>query len=124
MITSFQIYLILMLDNIKIISIIFSLVFGSVIILSGIFLVNEVLDKDELKYMAKVFKYSILGIILCLLSAMFIPNTKQVAAIILIPKIINNEKIQNIGQNSLDTVDKLMKLSNDYIQNKFIIREE
>lgn len=47
----------------------------------------------------------ILGLIMCL----FIPTTKQMAAIIVIPKIANSEKIQNLGNEVYDLAIDWMK---------------
>jgi hypothetical protein len=47
-----------------------------------------------------------------------VPSSKQMAAMIMIPKIINNESIQNIGNNTLDSFNKLSNLSSAWIESK------
>jgi len=37
------------------------------------------------------------------------PSSKNLAAIMIVPKIINNEKLQSIGDNTLDLVDEWLK---------------
>lgn len=46
-----------------------------------------------------------IGILFCLLS-MFIPNTKELAAIYLIPKITKNETISDLPSKMTDLLDK------------------
>lgn len=41
--------------------------------------------------------------------AVVIPSTKQLAAIICIPKIVNNEKVQSVSSNLLDLTDEWLK---------------
>ena len=57
----------------------------------------------------------ILGIslIFSTLLACAIPSTKEAAVIYLIPTIVNNEKVQNIGKNSLEILEKYTQ---DWIQ--------
>ena len=51
-----------------------------------------------------------IGFSLILLLA-FVPSTKEMAAIIIVPKIVNNEKIQELPEN-------LLELSNEWIKAK------
>ena len=46
----------------------------------------------------------------------FLPSTKQMAAIIVIPAVLNNERVQKLGDKALDTGDLLLTLTQDYIQ--------
>ena len=41
--------------------------------------------------------------------ATVIPSTKQLAAIIVIPKIVNNEKVQSVSLNLLDLTNEWLK---------------
>jgi hypothetical protein len=53
----------------------------------------------------KASPYLLVAGIACIFIATFIPSTKQMAAIIVIPKIVNNEQIQNIGENGLSILE-------------------
>ena len=50
-------------------------------------------------------------VLLSILTAVFVPTTKEMAAIIIVPKIVNNEQVQGFP-------DKLLKLGNEWITNK------
>ena len=47
--------------------------------------------------------------------AIFLPSTKQMAAIITIPAIVNNQKVQEIGNKTLDISNDLLSLTQQYI---------
>lgn len=55
--------------------------------------------------------------ILCLVN-MFLPNTKQAAAIWLVPWIVNNEAIQGIADETGKTALGALELANEYISDK------
>ena len=124
MITPFQMYLLLMLDNICIVSLILTIVLALITFMIGGLLVSHDLNEDERNCTRKFFKCVILVFILSLLSTVFIPNTQQAATIILVPKVLNNEKVQDIGQNGLDLANNLLKLSNEYIEKNLITKEK
>lgn len=46
----------------------------------------------------------------------FLPSTKQMAAIYVIPAIVNNERVQSIGNKTLDISEDLLKLTEQYLQ--------
>lgn len=50
--------------------------------------------------------------------AMFVPSTKQMAAIYVVPAIANNEKIQKIGGKALDISNQLLDLTKGYLEDK------
>lgn len=45
-----------------------------------------------------------------------IPSQKEFAAIYIIPKVVNNERIQKISNDVLDIGESLINLSNEYIK--------
>ena len=49
---------------------------------------------------------------------MFVPSTKQMAAIYVVPAIANNEKMQNIGNKTLDISNQLLDLTKEYFEGK------
>lgn len=49
---------------------------------------------------------------------MFVPSTKQMAAIYIVPAIVNNEKVQNIGNKTLDISNQLLDLTKEYLEGK------
>lgn len=48
---------------------------------------------------------------------MFLPSTKQMAAIYVVPALTNNKRVQNIGNKTLDVSEDLLKLTEQYLQN-------
>lgn len=118
-ITPLQMYILLMLDNIVKISG-FSVIILLLILIPLILFIfgNELNDEDRSRYI-KLAKILGVAFLLSLFTYMFCPTTKQAAAIILVPKVINNEKIQDIGSNTLNVADNLLKLSNEYIKNLY-----
>ena len=124
MITPFQMYLLLMLDSICVATAIITIVLALFMFMIGGLLVSHDLNKDERNCTIKLFKCVILVFMLNLFASVFIPNTNQAATIFLVPKVLNNEKVQDIGQNGLDLANNLLKLSNEYIEKNLITKEK
>ena len=64
---------------------------------------------DEFVRLTNMWKIKLItyvSIVLMLLNIM-IPTTKEVVGIILIPKILTNDHIQNISENTLKIIEKL-----------------
>ena len=124
MITPFQMYLLLMLDSICTVTAITTIILAFVTFVIGVMSVASDVDEEGHKWARKFLKYLVPIFVLSLLSAIFIPNTKQAATIFLVPKVLNNEKVQDIGQNGLDLANNLLKLSNEYIEKNLIAKEK
>lgn len=56
--------------------------------------------------------------LILVLGFIFTPTTKQMAAIYIIPKLANNERIQEIGDKTLGNGEKLLELTQKYIEKK------
>lgn len=74
---------------------------------------GEQTQEDAKKYI----KPSIILMIVFLLLAVFIPNTKQAAMIYVIPKILNNEKVNEMPDIFID-------LAKEYLKNKLSNNKE
>ncbi len=118
MITTEMVYWIIMLDKINEAFLIFAVIFGFILFS---FTGYVILDRDDFPWHYPVWVVLELFFI-C--GAVFLPNTKQMATIYLLPKVVNNEKIQNIGERTLDTGDKLLQLMQQYITEKMIKNKE
>lgn len=46
----------------------------------------------------------------------FLPTTKQLAAIYVVPALVNSEKVQRIGNKTLDISEDLLKLTEQYLK--------
>lgn len=107
-----MVYWIIMLDKISAAFFIFAAIFGLILFLfTGMILSNG----DDLPWHYPVW---IVLELFFICGAVFLPNTKQMATIYLLPKVVNNEKIQSIGERTLDTGDKLLQLMQQYISEK------
>lgn len=112
MITTEMVYWIVMLDRICFAFVMLSVLFGFLLLLFTGCILG---DKDEFPWHYPV--WIVLELFL-ICGAVFLPNTKQMATIYLLPKVVNNEKIQSIGERTLDTGDKLLQLMKQYITEK------
>ena len=115
MITSTQLYWLVMLDNINLFFGVLFTIFVLFLAICGFGMISCYQEGEDT--IAKIFRsflicFAILSV-LSGLAATFIPNTKQMAAIIVIPAIANavaeNEDAKEIP-------GELVKLANDWIQ--------
>jgi hypothetical protein len=105
-------YIITRLDTISQVMGVFTFLF---VVLSVILLICFFYNKyqDEPKFAKILKKYLYLSCpiaILFLILALAIPNTKQAIAIYTVPKIVNNESIQELPKNTADFVNEQLKL--------------
>ena len=111
MITSWDIYWITRLDSISFMFatfwILLLLVLGCMIILVP-FAMDICFDDDTKKYRKSLFYISTLFAIVSI-GGSFIPSTKEVAAIYLLPKIVNNEKVQKLPENFTNLLNAKME---------------
>ncbi len=101
MITPTQMYWITRLDNIyNILAVgaLITLVIGVTFLL--VFFVSDC-GKDLKGFKVWGIRTLVLGVLLLVAHA-FVPTTKQMAAIIVVPKIMNNEKVQTVGNKVYD----------------------
>lgn len=103
--TTMQMYWLLKLDDI---SFLFGAIFFlglAVLILVMIFgglIIDDLRLETPRKTVKKFFKITISIISISLILGTFLPTTKQMAAIIVVPKIINNEQIQQMPERIID----------------------
>ena len=97
MITPMQMYWLVTLDNIVDMFCVFT-VLSIVAAIMGMCYVGET-GNSSAKWIPIM---SIVVATLSFVGAVFIPSTKQMAAIIVVPKIVNNEKMQMAGNKLYD----------------------
>lgn len=95
MITTMQMYWLVTLDSIVIVSV----ACIAVGLLASVASIGVALDTDDHWWLPK---FTIALTVLSSLTATFVPSTKQAAAIIIVPKIVNNEKVQMVGNQLYD----------------------
>lgn len=66
-------------------------------------------DEKTLKRLWRCLKFASMGLICGALINIFVPNSKTIAAMYLIPAIVNNEHIQNSTSNALKMLEGLTK---------------
>lgn len=102
MITTMQMYWLVILDNVVGVSIGLAILSFAVFVFAGIGATVE----DLSKWPAIV---SVCVGLLALVTLMFVPSTKQMAAIIVVPKIANSEKVQTVGNQLYDLAVEWME---------------
>lgn len=115
MINSWTVYWISILDKLTIVLHMSTFIFLILTGVSIVFLLNEcAMWDDDMKRCSsrvpmcvKLIPAIFLSILVTLL--ILVPDTKQMCAVIIIPKIVNNEKLQNAG-------DKFYNLAMDWME--------
>jgi hypothetical protein len=114
MITSWQLYWILELDEIgKFLGCTYTLLIIGIVILSILNVIATITNDDcedtleKIKLFRKWWKYAVVMFFINSLG-WFLPSTKNMAVIIVAPKIINNQKVQQIP-------DKVLDLANSWL---------
>lgn len=109
----FMIYMMNVCDNISIISCIAVIAFMMISFGIGIVYLCE-----STRELMKIFKTSIFFLFISGIIATFVPDGKTIAAMYVVPSIVNNEKVQNVTSNSLELLEKYTKKWLDEITNK------
>lgn len=65
------------------------------------------LDEDEARRAIRTIVAPI--IVISALLAIFVPESKTLASMYVIPAVVNNEQIQNIGKNGLESLELLTR---------------
>lgn len=104
-ITTMQMYWLVMLDNVKD-------GFCAILVICCLFFVFGIpmfgaIDKEDLFF--PIAKKVIVIAAASLLGLVFTPSTKQMAAIMIVPKIANSEKVQTIGNKVYDLAVEWME---------------
>lgn len=123
MINSWMIYGIIVLGNIGILLSLFGcflIILGIIIIMLWFMEKNSYKgDEENAAYWQSKFKPLVIVTIIVWLLAALCPSTKEMAAIYLIPKIANNQHIQNIPDKALTALGgKLDEWINDQTKDR------
>lgn len=101
-VTPMMIYLIGIADHVRDFSVLFLFIFTGIFL---VFLIRYLVDGDKIPYLGTLaFLTGLLSLIL-----VFTPSSKTLAAMYVIPAVVNNEQIQNIGKNGLESLELLTK---------------
>ena len=119
MITTEMIYWLVMLDNITKAIFVLACVIGL-----GLFIYTAAIADGGYDLHPIWYPFMWMIEIMLILAAIFVPNSKQMAAIYIIPRVVNNERIQAIGDKTLDAGDKVLALAQQYIEEKLNKKEQ
>lgn len=99
MITSTYIYWLTRLDNIQVVAVLLTAIstVGTILSVGGIF--DELRSERLGRWLSRIMPTTL---VLSIVTLVFLPTTKEMAAITVIPKIVNSEKIQTIGNDVYD----------------------
>lgn len=117
MITPMQMYWLLKLDDIRAL-ILFAICFMLLVIVVSLAAYRDDACEGVKKVLQAMFIFGLLGVWLLGCVVTFLPSTKQMAAIYVVPAITNNEKIQQIGGKTLDISNQLLDLTKEYLKDK------
>lgn len=117
MITPMQMYWLLKLDDIRMLCAFF-VGLSLLAIIASLAEYNEDECEELKKTATAVFVFGLFGLALFGSALAFMPSTKQMAAIYVVPTIANNEKIQQIGGKTLNISNKLLDLTKEYLAEK------
>ncbi len=118
-ITYLSMYLFTLLNNILAVAGIVGFVSFSFMV---VFFVNWCLNKESLecdsrfcdidstkrlvKENMRNFKISMIPFVVCMLVVVFVPSQKEMAAIYIVPKVVNNEQINTITKDGISVVSR------------------
>lgn len=117
MITVRELYWILMLDNISAIVICIGIISFIIFIVSFLILCLEGVT-EQTKRLKKVTKATFTLGAVFLLASCFIPNTKQMAMIKVLPAICNNKDIQTLSAETLELYRIGVNATKEYLTDK------
>ena len=75
-------------------------------------------DEEVAATCKKISRITLPVWIIGILGMTFVPNTKEAAAIWVVPKVVNNDQMQSIGTNSLQVVELGLKCLQDRLTGK------
>ena len=110
-ITPSLIYWITRLDSIvmsAVIALILSLI-GSIVLIFGYSVIKYEGGGDEADVLVKPLKHILWVLAISTVTAVFVPSSKEVAAMIVIPRVANSESVKDIG-------DGIVTLAKEWIE--------
>lgn len=117
MTTPMQMYWILKLDDIgTMLSIIVVASVIAVFLSMLLYCISKGTEEEATtKISVKMLILSLICSVIFLILNTLLPTTKQMVAIYVVPAIVNNERVQNIGSKTLDISEDLLELTEQYL---------
>ena len=111
-------YWLVKFDDIRAVSLAVAVVFLIAAGLAWAVLTNEVVEKsvEKSKELLRLTKILVAGFLMGIATWTFLPSTKQMAAIVLVPAVLNNKDVQEIGAKTADLGKDLLALTQAYVK--------
>lgn len=117
MITGWDIYLITRLQGLVLCFGVFAFLLLAIAFIAGIYVIVE----EEMEEHGRKIWALLIGGIICVVLTCFVPTTKEAVAIWALPKIANNETVQEIPDNFAKLVNKKLQ---EWMKDVDLITEE
>ena len=111
-------YWLVKFDDIRVVSLTVAVVFLIAAGLGWAVLTDEVVEKsvEKSKELSRLTKIFVAGFLMGIATWTFLPSTKQMAAIVLVPAVLNNKDVQEIGAKTADLGKDLLALTQAYVK--------
>lgn len=126
MITEAELYWMTRLDNIRTFFLICSCLGGIIFICSlPVYVVNLLDDYEDIcKTSRKLISTALAVLIILGIGLILTPTTKEMAAIKVIPMIVNSDTTLNLKDGLNESTSNLIDLTNSYIKNKLDVNKD
>ena len=114
-------YWLVKFDDIRVVSLTVAVVFLFAAGMGWAVLTDEVVEKsvEKSKELLRLTKIFVAGFLIGIANWTFLPSTKQMAAIVLVPAVLNNKDVQEIGAKTADLGKDLLALTQAYVKEHF-----
>lgn len=111
-------YWLVKFDDIRVVSLTVAVVFLIAAGMGWAVLTDEVVEKsvEKSKELLRLTKIFVAGFLMGIATWTFLPSTKQMAAIVLVPAVLNNKDVQEIGAKTADLGKDLLALTQAYVK--------
>lgn len=107
-ITTFQTYLIVILDNVRTTLHVLSVLSAFFTLVCIMFFAGNALNQEDTETVLKWFKRGLTFFLLSIFLSTVLPSTNKMIAITVIPKIVNNKDIQGISNDTIKAIGLLI----------------
>ena len=111
-------YWLVKFDDIRVVSLTVAVVFLIAAGMGWAVLTDEVVEKsvEKSKELLRLTKIFAAVFLMGIATWTFLPSTKQMAAIVLVPAVLNNKDVQEIGAKTADLGKDLLALTQAYVK--------
>ena len=117
-ITTFQTYLIVILDNVRTTLHVLAVLSGLFTLICMGFFAGNAIDEVDTNTVLKWFKRGLAFFLLSIFLSTVLPSTNKMIAITVIPKIVNNKDIQDISNETIKAIGLLINEEIDNVKKR------